>query len=254
MKAPRWLNGFIGIAGVLVIWQILGATGAFHNSIASPTAILRSMREDGWGFFAPNISMTMREAAYGWLWGNTVAIALGLIIILLPRTERPIMRISIAAYCVPLLAIGPILQIIFGVDSPTTPKIILAALTCFFTTLVGMVVGLKSADKSSLELIRAYGGGSLSQLRKVRLKACLPSLFAGLRIAAPTAILGAIIGEYLGGDQGLGIALINSQQGLHIARTWSLAVVATALAGLAYALTAFLGRLSTPWIPKAAAR
>ena len=61
----------------------------------------------------------------------------------------------------------------------------------------------------------------------MRFRAALPSLFAGLRIAAPAAMLGAIIGEYLGGDTGLGVAMINSQQALEVDRTWGIALVAT---------------------------
>jgi ABC-type nitrate/sulfonate/bicarbonate transport system permease component len=117
----------------------------------------------------------------------------------------------------------------------------------FFTTLVGAMLGIRSADKTSLDLVRAYGGGRWSQLVKVRLQYALPALFAGLRIAAPAAVLGAIIGEYLGGERGIGIALTVAQQGLRFERTWALALVAAALAGVGYALTALVGRLLTPW-------
>jgi ABC-type nitrate/sulfonate/bicarbonate transport system permease component len=84
-------------------------------------------------------------------------------------------------------------------------------------------------------------------LVKVRLQASLPSLFGSLRIAAPAAVLGAIIGEYLGGDSGLGVAMINAEQSLNIARTWGIALVATALAGTCYAVVAAIGRYVTPW-------
>jgi ABC-type nitrate/sulfonate/bicarbonate transport system permease component len=80
----------------------------------------------------------------------------------------------------------------------------------------------------------------------------LPSMFAGLCIAAPAAVLGAIIGEFLGGNRGLGVAMINSMQALDIARTWGIALVATAAAGAGYALTTFVGRLLTPWAPRGA--
>ncbi len=151
------------------------------------------------------------------------------------------------SYCIPIIAIGPILQITFDGE---TPKIILAAMAVFFTTLVGVMVGLRSAEPVMFDVIRAYGGGRVSELYKVRIRAALPSLFAALRIAAPAAILGAIIGEYLGGESGLGIAMIASQTGLQIARTWGIALVAGLLAGVAYAVTAMIGRALTPWAPR----
>jgi ABC-type nitrate/sulfonate/bicarbonate transport system permease component len=157
------------------------------------------------------------------------------------------MQLGIASYCIPVIAIGPILQITFD---GTTPKVILAAMAVFFTTLVGTLIGLRSADPTTLDVIRAYGGGRVASLRKVRIRAALPSLFAALRIAGPAAILGAIIGEYLGGESGLGIAMIASQTGFEITRTWGLALVAGLLAVAAYGLTAFAGRLLTPWAPR----
>lgn len=90
------------------------------------------------------------------------------------------------------------------------------------------------------------------QLRKVRLLAALPSAFTALQIAAPAAVLGAIIGEYLGGEKGLGIFMINSQQALDVPRTWGIALISTAVAGLGFALTSVLGRMFTPWAPRAA--
>jgi sulfonate transport system permease protein len=128
------------------------------------------------------------------------------------------------------------------------PKVVLAALSVFFTTLVGTVSGLRSADRSMLELVHVFGGTPRDALFKVRLTAALPSLFGALRIAAPASVLGAIVGEYMGGaETGLGLMLINSQQAMEIARTWSIAVVATVLAGIGYALTGAVARILTPW-------
>ena len=250
-KAPRsmpgWVPGAVGIGGLLILWQILGMTVFKHSGVVPPpTKILSSMGDDGWKFYGPNIKTTVREAGVGWLWGNSLAIIMAIAFVQIPLVERALLRLAVASYCLPVIAIGPILAILFSGD---TPKVILAALSVFFTTLIGALVGLRSADKTSLEVIQAYGGGSWTQLRKVRIKSSLPSLFAGLRIAAPAAMLGAIIGEYMGGESGLGVSMINSQQGLHIARTWGIALAATAVAGIGYGLTALVGRLLTPWAP-----
>jgi ABC-type nitrate/sulfonate/bicarbonate transport system permease component len=100
--------------------------------------------------------------------------------------------------------------------------------------------------------VKAYGGGAVKQLTKVRLRASLPSMFAGLCIAAPAAILGAIIGEFLGGTEGVGVAMINSMQSLDTPRTWGLALVATGVAGAGYAVTSLVGRIVSPWAPRKA--
>lgn len=247
-RLPSWFGGLIGIVGVLIVWEIAGRT-IFHSNgtVPPPTRILSQMRDDGWTFYWDNARVTMHEALLGWLWGNGLAILLALSFLVVPVVERPLMQLGVASYCLPVIAIGPVLQILFNGQNP---KIILAALSVFFTTLVGTLVGLRSADAIALDVVHAYGGGSLQKLFKVRVRAALPSLFVALRIAAPAAVLGAIIGEYVGGESGLGIAMIASQSGLRVATTWGIALAGTFIASVAYGVTALAGRLLTPWAPR----
>lgn len=248
---PSWLPGTLGIVGLLIVWEIVGRTiFADTKSVPPPTGILRQLGKDGWSFYWPNASTTLQEASWGWLWGNGIAIVLAVAFVQVPLVERALLQLALVSYCVPIVAIGTILVVLFDGQ---TPKVIIAAMSVLFTTLISMVVGLRSADRTSLDLIKAYGGGSWTQLWKVRLRASLPSLFAGLRIAAPAAMLGAIIGEYLGAESGLGVAMINAQQAFNVERTWGIALVSTALSGAAYALTALIGRALTPWAPRVSA-
>jgi ABC-type nitrate/sulfonate/bicarbonate transport system permease component len=244
---PKWLGGLIGIAVLLGVWELIGLWQGNNGTIPPPTGIVSQMIDDGWSFYWPNVSVTLHEALLGYLWGNVLAIGLAFVVLIVPLLERPMMQLGIASYCVPIIAIGPILQITFDGE---TPKIILAAMAVFFTTLVGTMVGLRSAEPVMFDVVTAFGGGRVTQLTKVRIRAALPSLFAALRIAAPAAILGAIIGEYLGGESGIGIAMIASQTGYEISRTWGLAIVAGLLAGVAYGVTAMVGRALTPWAPR----
>ena len=248
-ELPGWLPGLVGTVIILVAWQLLAVLwGGEKHVVASPTEIIQGYGTDGWGLYRPNIWATVREAAQGWFWGNLLAIVLAVVFVQVPTIEKRLLSLAIVSYCLPIMAIAPVLVILFRGE---TSKVILAALSVFFTTLISMIVGLRSADQASLDLVHAYGGGSWKQLRKVRLHSSLPSLFAGLRIAAPAALLGALIGEYLGADRGLGVMMINSQQALNVPRTWGIAVVATALAGAAYGLTALVERLVAPWAVKA---
>ena len=243
---PKWIGGTIGTVLLLVVWEILAILLTSKKVLPTPVAVARQMWNDR-TFYTPHIKATLAEAAQGWLWGNLLAIGVAVVFVLVPVVEKALLRVAIATYAMPIIAIGPILQIVFNGNRP---KIILAGLSVFFTTLIGALLGLRSADRISLDVIQAYGGNSWTALRKVRLRAALPNLFAGLKIAAPAALLGAIIGEYLGGERGLGVAMINSQQALAIPRTWGIALVATALAGIGYGLTAVVGRLLTPWAPR----
>jgi sulfonate transport system permease protein len=237
----RSVAGALGVAAVVVAWTVVAAWRP--HLFPTPLAVGRAVGDD-WSLISTNARTTAHAAALGWLWGNGVAIVLALAVALLPGTERAVLRMSAIVSCLPALAIGPILQVVLQGENP---KIALSALAVVFTTLVGALVGLRAASQASLDVVRVWGGGRISELRKARLRSALPHLFASMRIAGPAAVLGAILGEYLGGATGLGPAMIAAQQQLEIARTWALGFAATALAAVAYLVAAVLGRASSPW-------
>lgn len=239
-------GGLVGVAGVIAVWWLLAVT-VFRQGggVPTPWEVVQKVRHDGWSFYRPHLAQTGMEAIYGYLIGNALALACAAIVVLLPVSESIVMQLAVASYCVPIMAIGPILTLVFTGDRP---MIALAALSVFFTTLVGMLLGLRSADRTSLELVRVYGGGRWRQLRKVRLISALPSTFAALKVAAPAAMLGAIIGEYLGNlSRGLGLAMTVSQQQLDSARTWAIALIAGLIAAGVYGLTGLIAQLLLPW-------
>jgi ABC-type nitrate/sulfonate/bicarbonate transport system permease component len=132
---------------------------------------------------------------------------------------------------------------------PSATAIFLAALVCVFTTVVGAVLGFTSADKAALDVVRVYGGGRWTQLRKVRLVAALPAILTALQIAVPTAFLGAVLGEYLGAiTAGVGPTLIRLQGQLDSAGVWSVFLLCAVFALVAYGLFGLLIRLVTPWV------
>jgi sulfonate transport system permease protein len=243
----RFLVAVIGPVVLLLLWELLALTVfAGKHSVPTPVGVVRGMWNDR-SLYSENAPTTLREAGLGYLWGNLAALALAGIVSLVPFLEKTLLRIAITSYCLPIVAIAPVLNIVLNGDAP---KATLAALSVFFTTLVGALLGLRSADASSLDVVRAYGGGRWATLAKVRLRYALPATFAGLRIAAPAALLGAVIGEYLGGDSGLGIAMINSEQALEINRTWGIAMFVTIVALLGYVITELIARWLTPWAPR----
>jgi ABC-type nitrate/sulfonate/bicarbonate transport system permease component len=241
----RRVRGAIGTGAILAVWELLALTVFHgHHVVPTPVSVVRVFWNDR-RLYPTNLTTTLSEAGWGWLWGNATALALAAAFVLAPAVEASMLRVALAIYCLPIIAIAPILEISYGGNKP---KIILAALSVFFPTLIGALVGLRSADKASTEVIKAFGGNRWHVLLKIRLRSALPSTFAGLRIAAPAAVLGAIIGEYVGGTAGLGIFMINSEQALNVPRTWGIALLAAALAGVGYAVTGLVGRALTPWL------
>lgn len=245
------LPGLLGAALLIAVWEVLAVT-VFHkvgSGVPTPTSVVSKFFSDlHKGLYGRNVRQTMKEAATGYVVANVLAILLAIVFVQVPLIEKALLRLAIASYCLPIIAIAPILEFALNGEAP---KAALAGLLVFFPTLVGAAVGLRSADPIALDVIRAAGGGSWAQLFKVRLRAALPSTFAALQIAAPSAILGAIVGEYLGAQStGLGIMMIDAQGALEIARTWGIALLCTFIAGLAYFATGVIGRTVTPWAPR----
>jgi ABC-type nitrate/sulfonate/bicarbonate transport system permease component len=245
---PAWLGGLIGFALLLVLWEVLALTvfNSVGSGVPTPVSVVTQFWNDlTSGLYGKNVGQTLKEAADGYAVAVVAAVVLAIAFVQVPVIEKSLLRLAVASYCLPLIAVGPILSFALSGDRPQAA---LAALLVFFPMLVGVVLGLRSADPASLDVVYAAGGGRWSQLYKVRLKAALPSTFAALQIAAPSAILGAIIGEYLGRQPtGLGIMMIDAESSLAISRTWGVALFCAAIAGIGYYVTGVIGRLLTPW-------
>lgn len=241
-----WTRGALGLLALLAAWAVLSAAiVGVGKGVPTPWAVAQQIGHDGAGFYGPLIVQTGSEALRGYLAGNGLALACAVIVLLVPPADRVIIQLAIVSYCLPLVALGPILEIILSGDAP---MVTMAALSVFFTTLVGALLGLRSADPAALDLVRACGGGRWQQVRRVRLAAALPSVFAALTLACPAALLGAIVGEYFGRvDTGLGVAMINSEQQLDVARTWGIALISGVVAGMGYGLVATIARALLPW-------
>lgn len=252
--------GLLGSAAAVALWwagaeTFLSRVGAAPDgsggAIPAPPDVIRQAAADGFGFYWQNASVTLTEAGAGYLWGNGLALALAGLVLAVPVLERLATQLAVISYCLPIVAIGPVIFIVLGPpDSgrPSGTAVALAALSVFFTTMVSALAGLKAADRSSLDIVSVYGGGRLARLLKVQLIAGLPSILSALKIAAPGALLGAILGEYVGGvDRGLGPAMVNAQQTLEVERVWAVALACALLAGAAFAMLGLLARVVTPW-------
>lgn len=244
-----WFGGLIGIVLLVAVWWFFTAAGNNNSSFPTPVAVVRSVYDDGWTFYSHNISNTLGRAMWGYAWGNLLALALASLVLVIPKLEDFVSQIGVLTNCLPITAVGPLIMVIFG---SRTSAIVLSAMLVFFTTLVGALTGLKSADRRQLEVVSVYGGSSWTQVRKVRIMAALPSVMTALQVAIPGAILGAIVGEYLGGiDSGIGVALNAAQRQIQPERVWALSIITGIISLLGYGFIGILGRMLTPWAKEA---
>jgi ABC-type nitrate/sulfonate/bicarbonate transport system permease component len=255
---PGWAATLLGIAALLGVWWLFSLAyapedGTSYTPVPSPFAVIGQLLEDGLAAYWPSFQVTITEAAWGFVWGNGLALLLAATVLLAPRVEPIIVQVAVVSYCLPLVAVGGIAIVILGgAEQPGDPSrtaIFLAALAVFFTTVVGALLGFKAADRASLDVVRVYGGSRLTQLRKVRLVAALPAILNALQVAVPTAFLGAVLGEYMGAtDRSVGILLIRLQGNLDSERVWAVFLLCALVALLGYAALGLVSRLVTPWV------
>lgn len=244
-----WIGAVVGIAVLLLVWWLASAT-LFQSSHAIPTpGKTLSLFFEGsyWHYFSANFTPTIKDALWGFLWGNLLSVAFAVIALLVPWLREVVNQLAIVTYCLPPVAIGPIIILVAGHDHPHAAPIVLAALAPFFTTVIGALLGLRAASRTSLDLVAAYGGGALKQLYKVRVIAALPNLFAGLRIAAPAAFLGAVLAEFVGGggENSVGKWLLSEQRNEDTAGLWWSALCCAAVAGIGYIVVGLIANLVT---------
>ncbi|MFN0191252.1 MAG: ABC transporter permease [Aestuariivirga sp.] len=212
------------------------------GALPAPSAILVKFWAD-LADYPPHVAATLEASFLGFLVGNGIAIAAGVLFAVSPLALRLFRGVNIAIFALPPIAISPVLVLTL---SGISPRVTLAALGCYFATMTATVIGLTQADARSLDVVRAYGGKSFAQLRFVQFRSALPAILGGFRIAAPAAVLGAILAEFVGGGRfGLGTYLLGSLGRADPPRLWGIGLVATLIAGLAYAIFAIIGNRVT---------
>ncbi|MBF4160215.1 ABC transporter permease [Nocardioides acrostichi] len=243
-------TGAAAIVVVVTAWWVLAATVLAPYQIPTPGEILAKAHDRGFGYYRSTFAVTLHEASRGYLYGVAIALGLAVLVLLVPWLEPLVMQFAVVTYCLPIVVLAPILIILLETATSTSPTATaLAGLSVVFTTVVGAILGFRSADKASLDVVSVYGGGPWQQFRRVRLVASLPALFTTLQIAAPAAFLGALLGEWFDRhlEVGVGPSLYLAMNNRETALAWSLGLGCALVSGVAYAAIGLVAKLLAPW-------
>ena len=243
----RRAPAIIAAVGMLALWQgIVQGYGVPTYIAPSPIQVMMVFVEQGnilWINFWP----TLMEAASGFLIGNTVAAVLAVWFVHSQLAERAFYPIAVFVNTIPIIAIAPILVLLLG--NGYAPKIVIAALICFFPTLVNMVRGLKAVSPQMLELMRVLSASNREVLFRIRLQSSLPFLFAALKIASTTCVIGAIVGEWIGSNYGLGSLIIEATYNFRAPLLYATVVLGAGMAVTAFVIVTFIERRVLTWKP-----
>jgi NitT/TauT family transport system permease protein len=167
--------------------------------------------------------VTVFEVLIGFVIGSTVGLVLGTIISQFRILEATLRIYLIAIQSLPKIALAPIIVLWFGFG--LTSKVVIICLLTFFPLLINSMAGFKAVDSERLELMRALGANPWQIFWKVRLPSALPYIFAGLDMAAVFAVVGAIVGEFVGAQRGLGTLILSMNAQMDIAGTFSVFII-----------------------------
>ena len=233
------------VVGLVAIWQLVCSVfGVPTYIIPSPIEVWDAIRAN-WAMLIDNTWPTLIESVLGFIVGNLVAILLAVLFVHWKPAERALMPVAVFIRTIPIVAVAPVLVIMFG--QGYAPKILIAALISFFPTLVNMVKGLESVDKQSIELLRVLSASRNEVFWKVRLFASLPYLFASLKIAAGNSVIGAIVAEWIGSQEGLGYLIIQATYNFNTPLLYATMTIASIMAVLFFALIGLIERLVVTW-------
>lgn len=245
--ASKW-PPIAAVTGLLLAWHAIITVFSVPTYMApGPLDVMAAFRDNA-GILWTNFWPTFMEAVAGFVAGNAVAFLLAIWFVHSRMAERAFFPIAVFINTIPIIAVAPILVLIFG--NGYAPKIMIAGLICFFPTLVNMVRGLKAVSPEMLDLMRVLSASDTEIFWKVRIQASLPFLFAALKIASTTCVIGAIVAEWIGSNFGLGALIIeatyNFRSPLLYATVFVAALLAVTLFTLVTIAEARLVRWKTP--------
>jgi NitT/TauT family transport system permease protein len=205
-RAPAIVAPTFVVIGLLLFWEV--GTRAFHVQaflLPAPSAILASMVKNA-GLLLHNGGVTAIEILLGFVLSIVVGIPLALAIFLWPPFSRSVLPLLVSSQAMPKVAVAPLFLVWFGFG--LLPKVLIAFLIAFFPIVINTAVGLAAIEPEKIQLARSMGFNAADTFFKIRLPSALPAIFGGLKISITLAVVGAVVGEFVGGDAGLGYLLM----------------------------------------------
>ena len=233
------------VVTLLLLWEVGVWFFKVPNYIAPAPSDVGNTLVEKFPLLLKNFLPTFYESVFGFFAGNLAAILIAIAFVHNKFVEKAFFPLAVFVNTIPILAIAPILVLIFGAGA--TAKIVIAGLICFFPTLVNMVRGLQSVSPQSLELARILSASKWEVFWKIRLPSSLPFLFSALKIAATTCVIGAIVGEWVGADVGLGALIIDSTFNFRAPLLYSAVFMSSMLSVLLFSTVCIVERLVVKW-------
>lgn len=237
---------------LLVIWEAV--VRIFHIPLyvlPSPVQVVQTLAAEAGTLWGHALITTM-EAVVGIVIALVLAIILGVAMDRFPVVRQGLYPVLVVTQTVPMIVLAPILIIYMGFGA--APKILTVVLMCFFPVAVSFSDGLSQVDEEYVHLVRSYGTGKWGAYRLVKIPAAIPALLSGLKVAATYSISGAVVGEWIGSQRGLGYYLLRVKNGYMLDKVFACVLVIIFLSLCMNGVIRLYGYIALPYLHKSQRR
>jgi NitT/TauT family transport system permease protein len=246
-KILPWFATPLILAAFVALWDLLvRANDISELVLPRPGTVLDSLIET---VRKPNtwehVQITATETVGGFLIALACGVAIGVLLGKVAWMERGLRPLIVASQVVPKVALVPLFVIWFGFGM--TSKVIMAAMLAFFPIMLNVQLGVRSVEAGQRDVMRSLNATRWETFKHLELKSTMPYVFAGMEVGIVFAIIGTIVGEYLGGNEGLGYLVVRTLNDLDAPALFAVIILLSALGLLLYFIVNTLKRFVIPW-------
>lgn len=243
-----WLVRLALVVVLLALWEIAADRWIDITFISRPSDIVGRLGD--WvedGTLWTNTWITVQEIVYGFLLGAVAGVLVGFVLASLNFLYRVLDPFMMALYAIPKVALAPLFIVWFGIGMHM--KVLLAAATVFFLVFLNTAAGVREVDRGLVDAVRLMGGNRWHVIRKVVLPSSMTGVLTGLKVAVPYALIGAVIGELVASNKGLGYLINDAAAQFDTAGVFATLVVLSIIAGVLNVIVNLIGKRVNRWKP-----
>ncbi|MGL5085253.1 MAG: ABC transporter permease [Clostridium sp.] len=235
----------IFIVMLLLFWEMVINLGGIEKYIMpAPSDVAKTLIND-FDVMLPHILVTLYEGIVGFIVAIILSVILAIIMDMVPIIKVAVYPVLVISQTVPIIALAPLFIIWFGFGA--LPKIIVVVLVCFFPIVISIVDGLEGVDNDLINHFKLMGSSKIKRFIHLKLPYGMINFFSGMRIAATYSIMGAVIGEWLGGEKGLGVYMTRARSSYALDKMFAAIVVIVVISMGIFFIVNLLEKICTPW-------
>ncbi|MCW4456667.1 ABC transporter permease [Microbacterium sp. MPKO10] len=241
----RSWHPIVFVVALAVVWWVVTEAGWVKPYIIPSPVDTWAAFADNAAYLAQHTWVTTYETVVGFVIAIVIGLAVAVVMVYSGGLEKTLYPVILFAQVVPKIAIAPLFIVWLGFGA--SPKILVAVLMAFFPVVISGLSGLRSADPDVLQLASTMGAGRFKTFIKVRLPAALPELLSGFKVAATLAVTGAVVGEFVGANEGLGYVILQANGNLDTAMLFAALIIMSLMGVLLFGLIQVAERFLIPW-------